>query len=345
MEVKMTKTEESFLVRGAKSFVSGMYNLASGAAHPAAYVVIGYASKIEKKIPSVNLNSFRPNWEQIGNMKLNQLGNYSSSVTQKLSGAGRAIFRLDVPAAYSSVQTAFKNHSFTVGVAATWGLTSTVADMILKKTPVTHNRPIVRGIVAVALGAGATWAAYNFGLEQNLDPKVFSDIAFKVAIIGGSWKVVNVSSQYLLRALQRSSETIGAAVSGTCRIGVGVLSLLEWRSMTFANKSATHDAPPSAPTTTKASPSSKGKHKVKLLSEKKPTSPEPSADEVHEESSGGWGLLGWFRSSSGPSTKGSHPTADVSKPTSPKGEEVDRKDHLEEEEEEEGSSSGSDSDL
>ncbi|NGX58991.1 MAG: hypothetical protein KR126chlam3_00135 [Chlamydiae bacterium] len=328
------------IINGGKSLAAGIYYLASRAVHPAAYVVIGYASNIEKRIPSVNLNSFRPNWDQIGNMKLNQLGNYSSSVTQKLSGAGRAIFRLDVPAAYSSVQTAFKDHSFTVGVAATWGLTSTVADMILKKTPVTHNRPIVRGIVAVALGAGATWAVYNFGLEQNLDPKVFSDIAFKVASIGGSWKVVNVSSQYLLRALQRSSETIGAAVSGTCRIGIGILSLLEWRSMTFANKSATHDAPPSAPTTTKASPLPK----VKLLPEKEPTSPDTSADEVPKESSGRGGLFSWFSSSSGSSTKGSHSPATVSKLTSPKGEEVDRTDHLEEEEEED-SGSGSDSGL
>ncbi|NGX26279.1 MAG: hypothetical protein K940chlam6_00194 [Chlamydiae bacterium] len=130
--------------------------------------------------------------------------------------------------AYASILDSFQKHSFEIGVAATWGLSATFANMILKKMPGINHYPKMRWIIAPVVGFGIIQFGLNMKEIPFLPPKpeVFVNIARQVVVIGGSWKVANVVSQYLFRAVRLSSDTIAGFISDGCKQFEEVLQFL-----------------------------------------------------------------------------------------------------------------------
>ena len=333
---------DSFLVRGMRGFASGINTLAAGAIHPAAYVLFGYSSNIESKIPNVNYSKISSIFT---NLKIGEIGNEFSAFCQNSTthaqeafySAGKSIQELDLSAtygsvvnlfhgysseigtaavwvggtilanailkrvpvirnlsnirfitaglfvasmtwlnpseAYASILDSFQKHSFEIGVAATWGCAATFANMILKKMPGINHSPRMRWVIAPVIGFGIIQFGLNMKEIPFLPPKpeVFVNIARQVVVIGGSWKVANVVSQYFLGVIghssqaiagfiSASSETIAGFISDQCKQGQKVLQFLDWKG----------DMPKATPSKPSGEPTPEQKETEKFQQKKEP---------------------------------------------------------------------------
>ncbi|NGX59003.1 MAG: hypothetical protein KR126chlam3_00147 [Chlamydiae bacterium] len=163
--------------------------IAKGAIHPAAYVALGNLLHITSNFGPKGLGvsaKLGKLWQGLTftNEKA-ALGSFMKSVTQlDLSSA-------EIPMKF------FREHSFEMGTAAFWGVTSALANRILQDTPGIRNCPKTRVIVAGMIGAGTTWATWHFGLNRTLDVQACTDLALKVGIVGGVWKIATTSVKSL----------------------------------------------------------------------------------------------------------------------------------------------------
>jgi len=159
--------------------------IAKGAIHPAAYVALGNLLHIT--------SNFGPKGLGVS-AKLGKLWQGLTFANEKMSFM-RTITQLDL--SVEIPMKFFREHSFEMGAAAFWGVTSALANRILQDTPGIRNYPKTRVIVAGMIGAGTTWATWHFGLNRTLDVQACTDLALKVGIVGGIWKIATTSVKSL----------------------------------------------------------------------------------------------------------------------------------------------------
>ena len=284
----------------------GPRRLFNNAFFPAAYVVIGHLTNVEKMFPTISwenltngISSF--NSKEMGEVALTKLQECTDLFTRNspiapLVNGSEPIENIDY---FSLAQNSFtagcdtlRNHSLEIGTAAAIGATTTVVNAILAHTPGMKYWPKTRLVTSIALSTAGVMIGANWGLEQDINPQTIINIAVNVGIIGVEVKAVLIATRCTFKVIRSSTDLISLVIRKSCNGIIFITEKADW---------GTWPTEPVAPRgSKKAKTSEKRADKVAVVSNGRgastgatrrippaPPVPLPPAVDLHSDSDGG----------------------------------------------------------
>jgi len=202
------------------SITTGLVNIAKGAFFPAAFVAAGKGIPAFNQTHTTSLETLKQFGESLATTANTAIGKATNFKPHELPKLVQAI--------PTHAKDSWETNSTQMTTAAVWGGTAVLANEVLKRTPGIKNQTKFRAVVSVLVGAGAAFAACEFGLGKVPNPHMFVDTAIKVATLAIPYVAVNIAADTAFGLTGASSSVLATVITKTCRSGQSLLRALSF---------------------------------------------------------------------------------------------------------------------
>jgi hypothetical protein len=227
------------------TILDGPKTLIRNALFPAGYVLLGNIESLKnmgnfcvEQLKTLPWNTNTTAWVESGSnitsalwsgCTLDNAKTFGNNVlVYPISSAYQSITSQSSVGAFSTASTILSDHYWTIGTAAALGVSFTLINAVLKRTPMIKQHPYFRAATSIGLSAVATYYGANALQLQKVTPEMITEIAEKVLVIGAIFKVATVATRVAATAARESSDWISWAFRGGCNVVIFTANSLNW---------------------------------------------------------------------------------------------------------------------